>query len=71
MKGSTLRTLRRKRGLSIYAVAEAIGVSPPAVSQWELGKRQITPSHVKLLDLLFAGKLGRLAPNPKKGGKRR
>ncbi len=37
-----LRALRETRGLSQRAVARAVGVAQPSVSNYEMGKREVT-----------------------------
>lgn len=44
-----LRRSRRSKGLTQEALAEAIGVSAPAVKSWEKGKRAIGLVRLKLL----------------------
>ena len=39
-----LRALRERRGLSQRAVARAVGVAQPSVSNYERGKREVTLS---------------------------
>ena len=74
MTGSELRSLRRKQGVSIYAVAKAIGVAPGSVSRWETGARSIHPAFARLLRLYFLGRLGRatkeatVKPHTERGG---
>jgi transcriptional regulator with XRE-family HTH domain len=36
-QGKTIRQLRRMRGLSNRELADQVGVTPGAISQWELG----------------------------------
>jgi transcriptional regulator with XRE-family HTH domain len=44
--GPHLRTLRKRRGISIGHVAHELGVSAGAVSQWELGVRNTTTNRL-------------------------
>lgn len=37
-QGKTIRQLRKMRGLSVAEFAEAVKVTPGAVSQWETGR---------------------------------
>ena len=62
LTGARLRVLRKRHGISAYAVAQAIGVTPPAVYQWEAGSRKIHPAMAKLLTLYFEGKLQPVEP---------
>ena len=39
MFSEKLKAWRRRKGLSVYAVAEMLGVTPSAVSNWETGIR--------------------------------
>jgi len=51
MKGSTLRRLRKKAGLTGGALAARLGVAPNTVWCWERGVEPITTrtaNHVKL-----------------------
>lgn len=45
---------RKARWSSIYHAADALGVSPGAVSHWELGRRPVPKIVVKLLECLEA-----------------
>jgi transcriptional regulator with XRE-family HTH domain len=55
--------LRKRHGISAYAVAQAIGVTPPAIYQWEAGRRKIHPAMARLLTLYFEGKLPPTGPH--------
>jgi transcriptional regulator with XRE-family HTH domain len=37
-QGETMRKVRTMRGMSIHELAEAVGVTDGAVSQWETGR---------------------------------
>ncbi|MDH3028307.1 XRE family transcriptional regulator [Methylobacterium fujisawaense] len=53
--GKAIRAARRAKKLTLAQVAEQIGVSGPAVQQWEAGRTEPSPSNLKavarLLDL--------------------
>jgi len=42
------RALRESAGLSLDAIAQVLGVSRQAVSNWELGLRDPRPEHLRL-----------------------
>ena len=46
LSGSRIRTERIARGMSQYDLARAVGVSRPAVAQWESGKYRPYGEHV-------------------------
>ena len=52
--GDMLRMLRERQGLSARVVARRIGISPPAISHWENGKRrpESTGLFLSLLQIL-------------------
>lgn len=56
---ATIRKARRERGLTLQQVADRIGVSYPAVQQWEAGRtRPSTENLLKLQAVLDADLLG-------------
>ncbi len=63
--GARVAALRETRGLSQNALAERVGVTPPAISQWESGKR--LPDVGKLVALAAALRVtvGALFPKPR------
>lgn len=46
-----LSQLRRKLGLSVREMAAEIGVSPAAITMWELGKRDLPGMALKILEI--------------------
>ena len=51
--GENLKRLRTQRRLSLRAVANAVGVTAPAVSRWEKGEARPRPPKLKALADLF------------------
>jgi len=47
--GKRIEKARKKAGLSQEELAEALGVTPPAISHWENGRHEIRPSNRKKL----------------------
>lgn len=57
--GATIRKARQERGMTLKQVAEAIGVSYPAVQQWETGKTSpSTDNLLRLQSILNADLIG-------------
>jgi transcriptional regulator with XRE-family HTH domain len=52
MLGETIKTLRKAKGLTQKQLAEKIGLSPPAVTQWETGGGIDMPNLVKVAKVL-------------------
>jgi transcriptional regulator with XRE-family HTH domain len=54
LNGAALRAIRlRTPGMTVTRAAAGVGVSQPTWSNWERGKRQATPLHVRAIcDLL-------------------
>jgi len=57
MLANKLKTWRKKKGLSVYAVAKKLGVSPSAISNWETGIRHPHKKYWKKLIELTDGEL--------------
>ena len=51
--GSKIKTLRRARDLTQESLAEYLGISPKAVSQWECDRTSPDISQIPLLCNLF------------------
>jgi len=47
--GGVLRDARLKRGLTLQKVADAVGVSGPAVSHWESGLNGPSDKHLSAI----------------------
>ena len=41
------RAIRRRAGLSLHQVANAVGVTPTALANWETGRRGVSERHLK------------------------
>jgi len=51
--GERIRALRRQRGITQEALAEAVGVSRSAVAQWETGRAgQVTGNLTRVAEIL-------------------
>lgn len=48
-----LKRMRTRTGLSQAKVAEAIGVKPASVAQWELGRSRPDPKNVRIVAELY------------------
>ena len=70
MNGNELHRLRLQRGLSLWDLARAIGVTAATVSRWESGDRRIHPAFGQLLTLYFQGRSGESSrkDSTRKGG---
>ncbi len=66
--GMRLRRLRRKRGLTLAHVAEALGVSKPTVWAWEKGKCRPQPSRINALAATLGTDPDELADAPLSDG---
>jgi len=58
--GGRIRELRKQRGWSQQELGERLGVSPVAVSRWELGERQIKGEYLVRLARVFQVSLDEL-----------
>lgn len=54
MSGDQLRTARETAGLSQAALADKVGVTQGAVSNWETGRVPISPAHAQALEQILA-----------------
>lgn len=62
----------KTKGWTNASIADAIGVTVNAVEKWQAGKRNISPSHLILLNQLLEvipPKKRRYTPGSRKGGK--
>ena len=62
--GTTLRSARRARGLSLRAVAAATGVSPAALSQFENGKSTLAQERLVVVAIHLGLAVEKPKPNP-------
>ncbi len=53
MKGTELKILREKHNLTQKELAEKIGTKYPRISDWETGKRKISPAYQKVINSFF------------------
>ncbi len=59
MRGSDLRRLRKRLGLTTAQLAQVLRVAQATVSRWETGERKIHPAFARLIRLTF-GRVGRV-----------
>lgn len=64
VEGSSLRSLRKRAGLSQAALAARLGVAPNTVARWERGERAISEPIARLVILTLTPSTGKA---PKKG----
>ena len=53
MNGKDLRELREKHNLTQQDVANSIGTRVQRISEWENGKKSISPSYQRLISMYF------------------
>ena len=51
--GEKIRALREAKGMTQAELAEALGLSQPAIVQWETGKNEPTAFNIRRLADLF------------------
>jgi len=51
--GGKIRDARRRRAMTVSALARYLGVTHAAVSQWEHGRYRPSKKHVALLSVIF------------------
>ncbi len=56
LTGAEIRFLRKNAGMSALLMAEYMGVDNATISRWENGKQDVTPSHDRLVRLIYSEK---------------
>lgn len=63
MKNIDTKKIRERYNLSQRAFAKILNIAPISVRHWEQGKKNMSPSHKLMIEVIFLGKEVKILEN--------